>query len=153
MGGASSPLSSSAGASSTSCAGGGGAGEASGALEAVLDRIADYLEDQVRLNNRVLSILTYPLFMLLFAVVVVGVMVTLVLPQITELLLAQDLELPWYTVMVIGSSDFLRGYWWLLILLGIAIGYGYLPNATRCLGRLADCCDHPASAVNRVVAT
>ena len=101
------------------------AGEASGALEAVLDRIADYLEDQVRLNNRVLSILTYPLFMLLFAVVVVGVMVTLVLPQITELLLAQDLELPWYTVMVIGSSDFLRGYWWLLILLGIALGYGY----------------------------
>ena len=101
------------------------AGEASGALEAVLDRIADYLEDQVRLNNRVLSILTYPLFMLLFAVVVVGVMVTLVLPQITELLLAQDLELPWYTVMVIGSSDFLRGYWWLLILLGIAVGYGY----------------------------
>ena len=101
------------------------AGEASGALEAVLDRIADYLEDQVRLNNRVLSILTYPLFMLLFAVVVVGVMVTLVLPQITELLLAQDLELPWYTVMVIGSSDFLRGYWWLLILLGISLGYGY----------------------------
>ncbi len=101
------------------------AGEASGALEAVLDRIADYLEDQVRLNNRVLSILTYPLFMLLFAVVVVGVMVTLVLPQITELLLAQDLELPWYTAMVIGSSDFLRGYWWLLILLGIALGYGY----------------------------
>ncbi|MEZ7980217.1 MAG: type II secretion system F family protein [Myxococcota bacterium] len=101
------------------------AGEASGALEAVLDRIADYLEDQVRLNNRVLSILTYPLFMLLFAVVVVGVMVTLVLPQITELLLAQDLELPWYTVMVIGSSDFLRGYWWLLILVGIALGYGY----------------------------
>ena len=101
------------------------AGEASGALEAVLDRIADYLEDQVRLNNRVLSILTYPLFMLLFAAVVVGVMVTLVLPQITELLLAQDLELPWYTVMVIGSSDILRGYWWLLILLGIALGYGY----------------------------
>ena len=64
------------------------AGEASGALEAVLARIADYLEDQVRLNGRVLSILTYPLFMLLFAAVVVGVMVTMVLPQITEMLLA-----------------------------------------------------------------
>ena len=49
------------------------AGEASGALDAVLDRVADYLEDQVRLNSRVVSILTYPLFMLLFAVVVVGV--------------------------------------------------------------------------------
>lgn len=101
------------------------AGEASGALEAVLARVADYLEDQVRLNNRVLSILTYPLFMLLFATVVVGVMVTFVLPQITELLLAQDLDLPWYTVMVIGSSDFLRGYWWLLILIGIAAALVY----------------------------
>jgi len=90
------------------------AGEASGALEAVLARVADYLEDQVRLNSRVMSILTYPLFMLVFAGVVVGVMVTLVLPQITELLLSQNLELPWYTSAVIGFSDLLRGYWWLI---------------------------------------
>jgi general secretion pathway protein F len=94
------------------------AGEASGALEAVLARIADYLEDQVRLNNRVLSILTYPLFMLVFAAVVVGVMVTLVLPQITELLLSQNLELPWYTAAVIAFSDLLRGYWWLILIAG-----------------------------------
>jgi general secretion pathway protein F len=92
------------------------AGEASGALEAVLARVADYLEDQVRLNSRVLSILTYPLFMLAFAGVVVGVMVTLVLPQITELLLSQNLELPWYTSAVIAFSDLLRGYWWLILI-------------------------------------
>lgn len=92
------------------------AGEASGALEAVLSRVADYLEDQVRLNSRVLSILTYPLFMLAFAAIVVGVMVTLVLPQITELLLSQNLELPWYTAAVIGFSDVLRGYWWLILI-------------------------------------
>jgi general secretion pathway protein F len=101
------------------------AGEASGALDAVLVRIADYSEDSVRLNNRVVSILTYPLFMLAFAGIVVGVMSTLVLPQITELLLSQDIELPWYTVAVIAFSDFLRGYWWLLILLLIGAGFGY----------------------------
>ncbi|MAG34443.1 MAG: type II secretion system protein GspF [Deltaproteobacteria bacterium] len=101
------------------------AGEASGALEAVLARVADYLEDQVRLNNRVLSILTYPLFMLLFAGVVVGVMVTLVLPQITELLVSQNLDLPWYTIAVIGFSNLLRGYWWLLILIGIGLALLY----------------------------
>ena len=101
------------------------AGEASGALDAVLARIADYLEDQVRLNNRVLSILTYPLFMLVFAGVVVGVMVTLVLPQITELLLSQNLELPWYTVAVIGFSDFLRGYWWLVLVALVLAVIGY----------------------------
>ena len=97
------------------------AGEASGALEAVLARVADYLEDQVRLNSRVMSILTYPLFMLVFAAVVVGVMVTLVLPQITELLISQNLDLPWYTAAVIGFSDILRGFWWLIILAGIAL--------------------------------
>jgi len=109
------------------------AGEASGALDAVLARIADYLEDQVRLNNRVLSILTYPLFMLLFAVVVVGIMVTLVLPQITELLVSQNLELPWYTVAVIGSSDLLRGYWWLLLLglVGLVMAYRAVARSAR----------------------
>lgn len=101
------------------------AGEASGALDAVLLRIADYSEDSVRLNNRVLSILTYPLFMLAFAGVVVGVMATLVLPQITQLLIDQDIELPWYTKAVIGFSDLLRGYWWLLILLIMAAAFGY----------------------------
>lgn len=113
------------------------AGEASGALEAVLARVADYLEDQVRLNNRVLSILTYPLFMLVFAAVVVGVMVTMVLPQITELLISQDLELPWYTEMVIASSDFLRGYWWLLIVLGIVFGFVYRAIGRTDRGRMA----------------
>jgi general secretion pathway protein F len=106
------------------------AGEASGALDAVLSRVADYLEDQVRLNNRVLSILAYPLFMLAFAVVVVGIMVTLVLPQITELLESQDLELPWYTVAVIAFSDFLRGYWWLLLLAAVGLAALY-----RAVGR------------------
>lgn len=101
------------------------AGEASGALDAVLLRIADYLEDQVRLNSRVMSILTYPLFMLAFAGVVVGVMATLVLPQITELLISQNIELPWYTKAVIGFSDILRGYWWALILALIAAAFGY----------------------------
>jgi general secretion pathway protein F len=99
------------------------AGEASGALDAVLERIADYSEDSVRLNNRVLSILTYPLFMLGFAGVVIGVMSTMVLPQITELLIAQNLALPWYTRAVIGFSDLLRGYWWLLLILIAASVY------------------------------
>jgi general secretion pathway protein F len=113
------------------------AGEASGALEAVLARVADYLEDQVRLNSRVLSILTYPLFMLAFAAVVVGVMVTLVLPQITELLISQNLDLPWYTSAVIGFSDLLRGYWWLIILSIVGLAMLYRSIARTEKGRYA----------------
>jgi len=111
------------------------AGEASGALDAVLARVADYLEDSVRLNNRVLSIMAYPLFMLVFALVVVGVMVTLVLPQITELLVSQNLDLPWYTAAIIGASDFARSYWWLMLLVAIGAGLTYRAVSRTVRGR------------------
>jgi general secretion pathway protein F len=95
------------------------AGEAGGALDTVLGRLADYLESQVRLRNKVSSILIYPTVMFLFAMVVVGVLVTVVLPQITELLTSLNQELPFYTRWIIGLSNFARVWWW-------AIGLGFL---------------------------
>ena len=62
------------------------AGEAGGALEQVLTRLAEYLEGQVRLRNKVSSILIYPTVMFGFACFVVGILVTVVLPGITEML-------------------------------------------------------------------
>ncbi len=95
------------------------AGEAGGALETVLERLADYLESQVRLRNKVSSILIYPAMMFLFACVVVGALVTVVLPQITELLASLNQPLPFYTRWIIAMSHFTRDYWWVLILLAI----------------------------------
>ncbi len=97
------------------------AGEAGGALERVLNRLADYLENQVRLKNKVSSIIIYPLFMLSFSVLVVVVLVIWVLPQITLLLEDLGQELPFYTRAIIGASDFLRGYWWALGLAGLIL--------------------------------
>ncbi len=88
------------------------AGEAGGALEQVLQRLADYLESQVRLRNKVSSILIYPVVMFLFACVVVGVLVTVVLPQITELLASLNQPLPFYTRWIIALSQFARVWWW-----------------------------------------
>ena len=88
------------------------AGETGGALETVLDRLADYLEGQVRTANKVISILLYPAVMMMVAVGVVVVLVTIVLPQITQLLESLDRELPIYTRIVIDLSDFLRSWWW-----------------------------------------
>jgi len=96
------------------------AGEAGGALERVLDRLADYMESQVRLRNKVSSILIYPFVMLGFAVFVVGVLVTVVLPQITELLTSLDQPLPFYTRWIIEGSNFLRTWWWLLGVFALA---------------------------------
>lgn len=98
------------------------AGEASGALELVLARIADYLEDSVRLTNKVGSILVYPLFMLLFTGVVVATLVTVVLPQITGLLHSLDATLPWYTVVIIEASNWARQWWWAALAGAIAFG-------------------------------
>ncbi len=88
------------------------AGETGGALETVLDRLADYLEGQVRTRNKVVSILLYPAVMMMVAVSVVVVLVTIVLPQITQLLESLDRPLPIYTRVVIDMSEFLRSWWW-----------------------------------------
>jgi len=88
------------------------AGEAGGALETVLDRLADYLESQVRLRNKVSSIVIYPAMMFLFACVVVGILVTFVLPQITELLASMNRPLPFYTRWIIAGSHFTHDFWW-----------------------------------------
>ncbi len=96
------------------------AGEAGGALEIVLGRLADYLEGQVRLRNRVGSILIYPLVMFGFALVVVAALVTVVLPQITELLASLNQELPIYTRVIIGASNFARSWWWAMALGAVA---------------------------------
>jgi general secretion pathway protein F len=99
------------------------AGEASGALGPVLGRIADYLEDQLRLSNKVLSIILYPAVMLAFSLVVVGVLVTVVLPQITTLMVSMDQALPLVTRIIISASDFVRGWWWVLLLLAVGGGF------------------------------
>jgi general secretion pathway protein F len=96
------------------------AGEAGGALETVLDRLADYLESQVRLRNKVSSIVIYPAMMFLFACVVVGILVTVVLPQITELLASLNQPLPFYTRWIIAGSHFTRDFWWAILAAAIA---------------------------------
>ena len=96
------------------------AGEAGGALERVLERLADYLESQVRLRNKVSSILIYPAVMFAFALLVVGVLVTVVLPQITELLVTLDQPLPFYTRWIISLSNFVREAWWMIGLVLVA---------------------------------
>ena len=100
------------------------AGEASGALGPVLGRIADYLEDQLRMSNKVLSIMLYPAVMLLFSLLVVGVLVTVVLPQITSLMISLDQELPLVTRLIIGASDFVRSWWWALAIGAIGASFG-----------------------------
>ena len=101
------------------------AGETGGALETVLARLAEYLESQVRLRNKVGSILIYPAVMFGFALVVVAALVVFVLPQIAELLKSLNQPLPVYTRIIISGSHFARQWWWALLAGAVAFGFGF----------------------------
>ena len=90
------------------------AGEASGTLETVLERLADFMESQARLKGKLISALAYPVLMTLIATALVGALMVGVVPKVTSMFESLQQELPWYTALLIFVSDLLAKYWWLL---------------------------------------
>jgi general secretion pathway protein F len=98
------------------------AGEASGMLQQVLERVTSFLEAQAKLRGKVTSAMAYPALMALLGVTLVSVLMVAVVPNVTSIFASMDQALPWYTASLIFVSDILAGYWWLflgLIALGI----------------------------------
>lgn len=91
------------------------AGEASGTLEAVLERLADFMEGQARLKGKLISALAYPVLMTLIATVIVAALMVGVVPKVTSMFDNLQQELPWYTSLLIFVSDTIAGYWWLIL--------------------------------------
>ena len=96
------------------------AGETSGALEPVLQRIADLLERNVRMKNRVQSALFYPITMLCIGAVIVIFLLTNVVPIVTTLFADAEQQLPLPTIILITASNFITNYWW-AALAGVAL--------------------------------
>jgi len=94
------------------------AGEQSGSLETMLDRIATYKEKTESLKAKVKKAMTYPIAVLVVAVVVTGILLIYVVPQFEQVFAGFGAELPAFTQMVIGLSEFVQA-WWLAILIGI----------------------------------
>jgi general secretion pathway protein F len=100
------------------------AGEASGALNIVLDRLADFNERQQALRGKVRAALTYPVFMFLIGSVVLFFMVTFIVPRITSIFEDMNQTLPGITVLLISVSGFLRSFWFVLLILIAALFAG-----------------------------
>ncbi|HEU4385885.1 MAG TPA: type II secretion system inner membrane protein GspF [Anaeromyxobacteraceae bacterium] len=90
------------------------AGESSGALEVVLKRLADFTESQARLRAKVVATLTYPVVMVAFSSVILGILFTYVIPKITKVLEDAKVALPWTTRALIAFSTFVHDWWWAL---------------------------------------
>lgn len=96
------------------------AGEQSGALGAVLERLADDLEERQALRTKVLGAMLYPAIVSLVAFVIVIVLVTFVVPQVAGVFTSSKRALPLLTVMLLAVSAFVRQWGWAVALLAIA---------------------------------
>ncbi len=93
------------------------AGEASGTLDLILVRLAEYLEAQVTLRNKVFSILTYPVLMMVLSGFILVFLISFVIPKVTVIFTDLNRALPWPTILLLAISDFFRNYGLILILL------------------------------------
>ena len=96
------------------------AGEKSGALEALLDKIATYKEKTESIKKKVKKALTYPAAVVVVAFVVTGILLYFVIPQFESLFTGFGADLPAFTKMVVGLSKFVQEYWWALALVPVA---------------------------------
>jgi len=101
------------------------AGESSGTLDSVLQRLAEFLEAQSKLSNKVFGALAYPMFMVVFGMGVVSIMMVAVVPKVTSIFENFQQALPWYTRLLIFTSNVFTGYWWLLIMLTVGGVVGF----------------------------
>ena len=90
------------------------AGESSGNLDVVFERLADFLEAQVRLRTKVRGAMIYPIIMIGLTFVIISLLMIFVVPKMTEIFLEMGMELPWLTLALIAVSDAFVGFWWLI---------------------------------------
>ena len=101
------------------------AGEQSGHLDAVLERMADYTENRQILQQKIRNAMIYPVLLTVICLGIVGVLLGYVVPEVVRVFEAGERELPILTRLLIGASDFLRAWWWLLIALVAAAVWAF----------------------------
>lgn len=97
------------------------AGEKSGHLDKVLNRLADYTEQRQQLRSQIIQALVYPVIMTLVAVGVIAILLTAVVPKIVGQFEHMGADLPGTTQFLIASSDFLQAYGFYIVLIIVAV--------------------------------
>ena len=93
------------------------AGETSGTLEIVLERLADITEKQQALKNRIQGALAYPIFMLIIGTALLFILLIYIVPSITSIFAEMNQVLPTPTRVLIFLSDFFKSYWWSIFII------------------------------------
>src|SRR3989338_5000918 len=96
-------------------------GETSGKLDEVLGYLADEMEKDYDMMSKIKGAMIYPAFVLCALAAVGAVMMIFVVPKLTSILTESGTELPLTTKMLIGTSEFMTNYWWLLIIISVGL--------------------------------
>jgi len=109
------------------------AGEATGNLEIILDRLVEYMESREAIKKRISSAMAYPLMQLGVAVIVVGILMTYVVPQMVENFQESGKELPWSTNLLIVMSNFFKSYFLFIIIgtIGLIMLFSYWKSTAK----------------------
>ena len=91
------------------------AGEIGGILDTILERLAEYLESSETLKAKIKGAMTYPVVVFFIAFLVVVALILFVLPSFKEIFMGMNIELPWATQALLGLSDFMVGWWFVVI--------------------------------------
>ena len=101
------------------------AGESSGALEPILFRLAEYLENQVRVAHRIKSALAYPAIMTVFGFAVITFLIGFVIPKISQVLYGLGKKLPRITTVLVTTCSLIRNYWWVGLIFLAVLVFGF----------------------------
>jgi type IV pilus assembly protein PilC len=91
------------------------AGEQAGILEDLLDRLAIYKEKTIALKSKIKSAMFYPVAVIVVAIVIVSIIMVFVIPAFKDVFTSFGADLPAPTLIVMGISDFMRSYWYILV--------------------------------------
>ena len=109
------------------------AGELGGVLDVILNRLALHMEKAEAIKGKVKSAMVYPIIVVCVAVIVVAVLMIFVIPTFSEMFLSFGGTLPAPTLIVIGMSNFFRGYWWVMacIIVGFLAAFKYASKVPK----------------------
>jgi general secretion pathway protein F len=92
------------------------AGESSGTLDVVLARLAEFTESQQKLKTKIKGAMIYPAIMVIFGSLMMGIIFVFVIPKITKIFISMNKKLPIQTEISIWISNFIKDYWWAIII-------------------------------------
>ena len=112
------------------------AGEASGALDIVLVRLAEYTERAAALRGKVRSALTYPVFMGMASMGILFFLLAYVVPKVTRIFEERNAKLPTMTIILLAISSFMSNYWWVILSVFVLVGIAFRVWTRTPAGRL-----------------